>query len=115
MASSNVLGQILDVLLSRPTGYRRRRPSDMVDTASGGLDRIGDRFRGGLRPNAPRMITVLVAVALTIVGLSVTVLPIDAVNDFIRDQAWTVTEEQAWWMLGASPVLLIAGSLFRGL
>jgi hypothetical protein len=34
-----------------------------------------------IRPNAPKLITLLAAIALTIVGISVTVHPIDFVHD----------------------------------
>jgi hypothetical protein len=56
-------------------------------------------------------------VALTLVGLAVTLSPeaLEFVNDLLADADITLTEEQGWLALAASPVLLIAGSLFRSL
>jgi hypothetical protein len=69
------------------------------------------------RPNAPKVVTVLLAVALTLVGLAVTTSPdaLEFVNELLADNDITITEEQGWLALLASPVLLVAGSLFRGL
>ena len=76
-----------------------------------------------LRPNPPRMITVLIAVALLVIGLSWTVLPIPALNDFLAQNINPVLasyglpygDAAAYWFLLASPVLLIIGSLFPGI
>lgn len=68
-----------------------------------------------MRTNAPKMVTIVVAVALTVVGLSVTILPIDPVNRLLAETGVDITREHGYWALLASPVLLIAGSLFRGL
>lgn len=74
-----------------------------------------------LRPNPPRLITVLVAVALVLVGLSATVFPLDFVNaalDVVQGYAGTnveVTTELAWLFLFAGNALLIAGSLLPGI
>jgi hypothetical protein len=68
-----------------------------------------------MRPNAPKMITVVIAVALTIVGLSLTVLPIDPVTDVLREVGLRLTKEQRWLVLAASPVLLIIASFVPGL
>ncbi|MGH2812741.1 MAG: hypothetical protein ACRDI1_08535 [Actinomycetota bacterium] len=69
-----------------------------------------------MRTNAPRMITIVLAVALTIVGLSATVIPIEAINDLVLETGYNLTEnrELAWLALLASPVLLIIGSFFAG-
>jgi hypothetical protein len=69
-----------------------------------------------MRTNAPRMITVVLALALTIVGLSATVIPIEAINDLVLETGYNLTEnrELAWLALLASPVLLIIGSFFAG-
>lgn len=69
-------------------------------------------YTPAVRTNAPRMITVVAAIVLTIVGLSVTVLPIAIVNDTLRETGYQLTREQGWLALVASPVLLIIGSLF---
>ena len=74
-----------------------------------------------LRPNPPRLITVVIAVALILVGLSATVFPIDIVNqalDVVQSTIGTnidVTTEVAWLFLFAGDALLIAGSLLPGI
>lgn len=74
-----------------------------------------------LRPNPPRLVTVIGAVALVLVGLSATVFPIDFVNqalDVVQGYLGTnieVTTEIAWLFLFAGDALLIAGSLLPGI
>ena len=74
-----------------------------------------------LNPNPPRMITVVIAVALILVGLSATVFPLDFVNaalDFVQDMIGThleVSTEVGWLFLFAGDALLIAGSLLPGI
>ena len=68
-----------------------------------------------MRPNAPKMITVVIAVVLTIVGLSLTVLPIDPITDVLREIGLRLSKEQRWLVLAASPVLLIVASFVPGL
>ena len=79
-----------------------------------------------LRPNPPRMVTVVLAVALTVVGLALVYLPAaDAANlvrqvalpgDVERQILSLMTERViAYLALAASPLLLIAGSLLKGL
>jgi hypothetical protein len=74
-----------------------------------------------LNPNPPRMITVVIAVALILVGLSATVFPLDFVNaalDVVQDTIGThlkVTTEVGWLSLFAGDALLIAGSLLPGI
>lgn len=74
-----------------------------------------------LRPNPPKLITVVIALALVLVGLSATVFPIDFVNaalDFAQSTIGTdieVTSEIAWLFLFAGNVLLIVGSLLPGI
>jgi hypothetical protein len=74
-----------------------------------------------LRPNPPRLITVVIALALVIVGLSASVFPIDFVNqalDIVQQALGTnieVTLEVAWLFLLAGNVLLVAGSLLPGI
>ena len=73
-----------------------------------------------LHPNAPRLITVVIALALIVVGLSATVFPIDFVNqalDIVQQTIGTdieVTTQIAWLFLLAGDALLIAGSLLPG-
>ena len=63
------------------------------------------------------MITVVIAVALILVGLSATVFPLDFVNaalDVVQDTIGThleVSTEVGWLFLFAGDALLIAGSL----
>ena len=74
-----------------------------------------------LRPNPPRLITVVIAVALILVGLSATVFPIDIVNqalDLVQSTIGTnieVTTQVAWLFLFAGDALLVAGSLLPGI
>ena len=74
-----------------------------------------------LRPNPPRLITIVIAVALVLVGLSATILPLDFVNEalaIVQGAAGTdiaVTTEMAWLFLLAGNLLLIAGSLLPGI
>ena len=74
-----------------------------------------------LRPNPPRLITVVIALALIVVGISTTIFPIDFVNqalDIVQGYAGTnieVTTEIGWLFLLAGNVALIAGSLLPGI
>jgi hypothetical protein len=69
-----------------------------------------------VRPNAPRLITLILAVVLTVVGLTVSnTLEIAFIDSLIRDAGWELTVENGYWMLLASPVLLILGSLLPNL
>jgi hypothetical protein len=74
-----------------------------------------------LNPNPPRMITVVLAVALILVGLSATVFPLDFVNaalDVVQDTIGTnlvVSTEVGWLFLFAGDALLVAGSLLPGI
>jgi hypothetical protein len=78
-----------------------------------------------MRPNPPRMITVVVAVALTIVGLALVFYQPQAIDlarqvglpaDLQRQVVgWMEDRSVAWGALAASPILLVVGSLVRGL
>ena len=79
-----------------------------------------------MKPNAPRMITVIVAVVLTLAGLALIFVPAGQLGDLIRQlplggdmtrQVIDLAAERmvAWAALLASPVLLVIGSLVRGL
>jgi hypothetical protein len=74
-----------------------------------------------LNPNPPRLITVVLAVALILVGVSATIFPIDIVNqalDVVQGSIGTnivVTTEVAWLCLFAGDALLVAGSLLPGI
>lgn len=72
-----------------------------------------------MRTNAPRMVTVLAAVALLVAGLALTWFDVPAVVDAVRDalaeaELDYTTEEAGWFALLASNLLLVAGSLFKG-
>jgi hypothetical protein len=68
-----------------------------------------------LRPNAPRLITLVAAIALTLVGLHVTILHIGFVQDALKAADIKVTRDQGHWLLLASPILLALGSLLPNL
>jgi hypothetical protein len=74
-----------------------------------------------LRPNPPRLITVVVAVVLIVIGLSATVFPIDFANELLAILQQTigteieVTTEIGWLFLLAGDALLVAGSLLPGI
>ena len=74
-----------------------------------------------MRPNPPRLVTVVIALALIVVGVSVTVFPLDFVNqalDLVQSTLGTdiqVTTELGWLFLLAGDLLLIAGSLLPGI
>jgi hypothetical protein len=74
-----------------------------------------------LNPNPPRMITVVAAVALILVGMSATILPLDFVNatlDVVQDMLGTdiqVTVEVGWLFMFAGDAMLVAGSLLPGI
>jgi hypothetical protein len=60
-------------------------------------------------------VTIVLAVALTVVGLAVTVHPIQPILDILDDAGIEPTRDQGWWALVASPALLVVGSFFRGI
>jgi hypothetical protein len=74
-----------------------------------------------LNPNPPKLVTVVIALALVLVGLSATVFPIDFVNEALAAllQAagfeFRVTTELGWLFLFGGNVLLVAGSLLPGI
>ena len=74
-----------------------------------------------LRPNPPRLVTVVIAVALLVVGMSATVFPfdfVDAALGVVQDYLGTsfeVTREVGWLFLLAGDALLVAGSLLPGI
>ena len=74
-----------------------------------------------MRPNPPRLVTVVIALALIVVGVSVTVFPLDFVNqalDLVQSTLGTdiqVTTELGWLFLLAGDLLLVVGSLLPGI
>jgi hypothetical protein len=78
-------------------------------------------YTPAVRPNPPRLVTVVIALALIVVGISVTVFPLDFVNqalDLVQSTLGTdiqVTTELGWLFLLAGDLLLVAGSLLPGI
>ncbi len=74
-----------------------------------------------LHPNPPKLVTVVIALALILVGLSVTNFPLDFVNqalDLVQSTIGTnieVTTQLGWLFLLAGNALLVAGSLLPGI
>ncbi len=68
-----------------------------------------------MRTNAPRLVTVIAALALTAVGLAFTIYPFQPLIDLVVGIGIHPTREQAWMALLASPALLILGSLLPNL
>jgi len=74
-----------------------------------------------MRPNPPTFVTVALAVALLVIGLSLTILPIGFLNEALAalPQAigisFALTPQVGWICLLAANALLIVGSLFRGI
>ncbi|HEV2890558.1 MAG TPA: hypothetical protein VGX28_09295 [Frankiaceae bacterium] len=100
-SNAEVLKQIGNLLKQRSSVRTRVRGSEPI-----GLSR---------RPNAPRFVTIVLAVALTVIGLAVTVHPIKPVLDLLESGNVELTRDQGWWALLASPALLVVGSFFRGI
>jgi type II secretory pathway component PulF len=78
-----------------------------------------------MRPNPPKMVTVVLAVLLLLLGLVLIYFESDAAG-FVRQLPlgadltrqvldWVHNRTFAFVCLAASPILLILGSLFRGL
>lgn len=67
------------------------------------------------------MVTVALAIALVLVGVSATVLPLDFVNQALAvvqqyvGSDVEVTTDVAYWCLLGGNLLLLAGSLFPGI
>ncbi len=78
-------------------------------------------YTPAVRPNPPKLVTVVIALALIVVGISVTVFPLDFVNqalDLVQSTLGTditVTTEMGWLFLLAGDLLLVAGSLLPGI
>jgi len=74
-----------------------------------------------LHPNPPKLVTVVIALALIVAGLSVTIFPLDFVNqalDLVQSTIGTnieVTTQLGWLFLLAGNALLVAGSLLPGI
>ena len=74
-----------------------------------------------MRPNPPRLETAVIALALILVGVSVTLFPLDFVNaalDVVQSYIGTnieVTTEIGWLFLFAGDALLVIGSLLPGI
>jgi hypothetical protein len=79
-----------------------------------------------LRPNAPRMVTVLIALALLVVGVAGTLIDPETVGDLVRRIGLPNDTERdvlaliadrtiAYACLFGSPMLLVIGSLLPGI
>jgi hypothetical protein len=74
-----------------------------------------------LNPNPPRMITVVIAVALILVGISATVFPVDLVDQALGVvQGYLGTDISVTTQLGllflfGGDALLVVGSLLPGI
>ena len=74
-----------------------------------------------MHPNPPKLVTIALALALVIIGLSATVFPVDFINEALAVLQQTIgtnvviTTEIAWWCLLIGDALLIAGSLLPGI
>jgi hypothetical protein len=80
-----------------------------------------------MRPNPPRLVTVALAVVLLVVGISLTIFPVDVLNQLLATlsstiaettgAAFTVTwdEQVGWICLLLANALLVVGSLVRGI
>jgi hypothetical protein len=74
-----------------------------------------------VHPNPPKLVTIALALALVIIGLSATVFPVDFINEALAVLQQTIgtnvviTTEIAWWCLLIGDALLIAGSLLPGI
>jgi hypothetical protein len=74
-----------------------------------------------MHPNPPRLITVVVALALIVIGISATIFPIDIVGELVAwVQTYTgtnleLTREIGWLCLLAGDALLVIGSLLPGI
>lgn len=96
--------RIAELLMKRPEVRSRARRA-----TKGGIGLSS-------RPNAPKLVTIVVAVLLTVIGLAVTeVVAIQPVIDLLEQAELSLSESQGWLALLASPVLLILGSFLRGL
>jgi hypothetical protein len=79
----------------------------------------------GLRPNPPRMVTVVIAVAMFAIGLIGVLPPLEQfvapLNDLLAslpvlaDLGLTLDAQLAHVLLLGAPLLLIVGSLLRGI
>jgi hypothetical protein len=70
-----------------------------------------------MRTNAPRLVTIALALALTIAGLHITgTVTIGLVGDLLNQIGLDgLTKDEGYLALLASPVLLIAGSFLPNL
>jgi hypothetical protein len=99
--NADVLRQVVDLLSQHASVRERVRGSEPI-----GLSR---------RPNAPRFVTVVAALALTVVGIAVNLHQIKPITDLLANANVELTKQQGWLALLASPALLIIGSFFRGI
>jgi len=98
---------------------RRRCPRG--DPAGGGLASTDGPILAGMNPNPPYFATIVIAVVLMVIGLSLegSLFSIATLNQVLGDALAVVgvkaTLELARILIIASPTLLIIGSLVRGI
>ena len=82
------------------------------------------RILPDVQPNRPKMVTILLAVVLMVVGLALVFFQAEAIDlvkglvsgDIQRQLVGWMTEKVvAWALLAAAPILLIVGSLLPGI
>jgi hypothetical protein len=72
-----------------------------------------------MRPNPPKIVTVVLAVLSLLIGLALIYMN-PTVADLVKPLGqqvldWVHDKTVAWIFMAASPLLLILGSLFKGL
>jgi hypothetical protein len=74
-----------------------------------------------VRPNPPKLVTVAIAVVLLVVGISLTIFPLDFVNQglaMLQETFGTSVQpstQLGWILMLAGDALLIIGSLLPGI
>ena len=74
-----------------------------------------------MRPNPPRLVTVALAVVLLVIGVSLTIVPIDVINQALAavpraiGVEFALTAQVGWVCLLLANLLLLLGSLLRGI
>ena len=108
------------IMRQTPVSVARGRPGRVQN---GRADRRATRHhpRMKLHPNPPRMVTVALAVALGVIGLSLAwpiapaVSLLAPVADVVKGVGIAFDAQLGWLCLFASSALLVAGSLLPGI
>jgi hypothetical protein len=90
---------------------------NLLSRTRSSTDRVSSEVgRFSFRPNAPRMVTVILSIALILAGLTASgTLSIGFVDDLLRQANLEFTRDQGYLLLLGSPVVLILGSLLPGI